>query len=274
MGQVQQEQSSFPTAAPMERLASHQPSDTTEEMSKRYANAYFLWTWDERTIKGQTILSQAKDHDEEMSLFFSTTSALEANCRVKGHIIKELSPYELYKQYTDMKKEPSFNGLSELIKVAEILKNTGAVELNPEGIPTMRCTISDYKLFDTKTPEGLSEALDHLRIHGPLVAVYPVTEYQRRNAESFGILHGAEEQVLGVCQETEDETEASSSKSTVCITGFGVEDLCSFLQFQKFRRVQEEKGMFGRVLASSILELIGLFVEAPSRCSKRQKKAT
>ncbi|CAN6247136.1 unnamed protein product [Urochloa humidicola] len=260
---VQQEQSYFPTAASMEKLAGHQPNETTEEMSEKYANAYFLWTWDETTIKGQTVLSHAKDHDEGMSLFFSTTSALEANCRVKGHIIKELSPYELYKQYTHVKKEPSFNRLSELIKVAEILKSTGAVALNPEGIPTMRCTISDYKLFDTKTPEGMSEALDHLRIHGPLVAVYPVTEYQRRNADSFGILHGAE-----------DEAEASSSRNTVCIAGFGVEDLCSFLQFQKFRRVQEEKGMFGRVLASSILELIGFFVEAPTRCSKRQKKET
>lgn len=185
---------------------------------------------------------------------------------MKGHIIKELSPYELYEQYTHMKKEPSSDGLSELIKVAEILKSTGAVELNPEGIPTKRCTISDYKLFDTKNPEGLSEALDNLRMHGPLVAVYSVTEYQRRNEDSFGILHGAEEQVVGVCQETDDGIEVSPSKRTVCVTGFGVEDLCSFLQFQKFRRVQEEKGMFGRVLASSTLELVGFFVEAPTRC--------
>lgn len=246
----------------MEKLASRPPTNITEEMSKKYVNAYFLWTWDKRVIGGQTILSHAKDHDEGMSLFFSTTSALEANYRVKGHIIRELSPLELYEQYTHMKKESPFNGLSELVKVAEILKSTGAVELNPEGNPTKRCTILDYKLFDTETPEGLSEALDHLSLHGPLVAVFTVTEYQRRNADSFGILHGGEKGGI----------EASSSNRTVCVTGFGVEDLCSFFQFQKFRRVQAEKGMFGRVLASSTLELIGFFVEAPTRCSESQKK--
>lgn len=57
-------------SASMEKLASHQPTDTTEDMSKKYANAYFLWTWHERVIEGQTVLSHAKDHDEGMSLFF------------------------------------------------------------------------------------------------------------------------------------------------------------------------------------------------------------
>lgn len=135
----------------------------------------------------------------------------------------------------------------------------------------------DYKVFDTKTTEGLSDALDHLRIHGPLVGVYHVTKYQKMNADSFGILHGVEEAPLIACEETDDRFALSTSenticnngslKNTICITGFGVEDSCSFLQFQKFRRVHDEKGMFARVLASSIVELVGYFVEEPpTRC--------
>lgn len=140
-----------------------------------------------------------------------------------------------------------------------------------------RRTIVDYKVFDTKTTEGLSDALDHLRIHGPLVGVYHVTKYQKMNADSFGILHGVEEAPLIACEETDDRSALSTSenticnngslKNTICITGFGVEDSCSFLQFQKFRRVHDEKGMFARVLASSIVELVGFFVEEPpTRC--------
>lgn len=138
----------------------------------------------------------------------------------------------------------------------------------------------DYKVFNTKTIEGLSDALDHLRIHGPLVGVYYVTEYQKRYTDSFGILHGVEAAALNVSEETDDHIALSVSeeaddriasstssivcingslKNTVCITGFGVEDSCPFFQFQKFRRVQDENRMFARVLVSSIVELVGFF---------------
>jgi hypothetical protein len=33
-------------------------------MARKYANAYYLWTWHERVIEGQTVLSCTKDHDE------------------------------------------------------------------------------------------------------------------------------------------------------------------------------------------------------------------
>jgi hypothetical protein len=72
-----------------------------------------------------------------MSLFYSTSSALEANLRVKGYHVNELSPNELCVQYTHIKRERYFNELSELLKVTQILKNTGAAELSPYGISTM-----------------------------------------------------------------------------------------------------------------------------------------
>lgn len=93
---------------------------------------------------------------------------------------------------------------------------------------------------------------------------------KKMNADSFGILHGVEEDPMMFCEETDDRFALNTSenpiwingslKNTICITGFGVEDSCSFLQFQKYRRVQDERGMFARVLASSIVELVGFFV--------------
>lgn len=129
-------------------------SPTQQEMAKRYENAHFFWSCQDETVDGVPVLSEIRRQSRSMCAFFATTSTFEAVLRIKGKNVKNLSWKQLYSDYLKEITKPNAPKKSKLIRIAEILKEEGMLELSSDGIPLqpeVRWKISDFKKFKMNT---------------------------------------------------------------------------------------------------------------------------
>ncbi|KAJ1277955.1 hypothetical protein BS78_04G042500, partial [Paspalum vaginatum] len=116
-------------------------------------------------------------------------------------------------------------------------------------------------MFDMKTTNGMSEAIDHIRDNGPIVCVDAVNDYQSDNLQSWGIINGTPSNfdVLEYLR-TRNISGRDLQTHAVCSVGFGSEDMTSFLSYQNTAGVEVQKDGYGRMLPYSALEAVGLFI--------------
>lgn len=144
------------------------------------------------------------------------------------------------------------------------------VELTSDDMATERLKDLDFQIFDLRTENGMLEAIDHMHKHGPLVCIHSVTAYQSENLKSSGIIHGT-----SLASAHEMSTQGGPGRlqtHAVCIVGLGVEDMAPFLSYQNSVGKEVQKDGFGRMLYSSVLQAVGLFVDKDHERPLKKRK--